>query len=355
MASSVVFSFYHETFIMKRFLKKSILSAEKTFGLFRKNREKNKSRLLVLCYHGVVSDNSPVNSRTHICVSESEFEKQVALLRDQWNPVSLTEIEAACLGKNHLPDYAVHVTFDDGYRNNCTLAAPILKKYDVPAVVFLTTGLIGGQTPPWPQEIKERLIDGTGEVFPIPLSEDQPLPDKSFVPTPDNRIRHIELAHEVVLTCRRLSQEKRLEYLERLRSLMTFPVVESWKKELYEMMSWNEARKILEYGVDLGSHTVSHPILTALSESDLHRELSESKKKMEIELGEECFSIAYPNGGRADVNEIVIREAEKIGYHVGFNLFDQRNPPTLNPMSIDRFCVSRDIGFLEFEKMLTRS
>ncbi len=80
---------------MKRFLKHTLLSAEKTFGLFRENRERNKSKLLVLCYHSVVSDDSPVNSRTHIAVSRSEFEKQIALLRDRWNPVSLEKQEGA--------------------------------------------------------------------------------------------------------------------------------------------------------------------------------------------------------------------------------------------------------------------
>jgi len=137
---------------MIRFLKYALLRGEQMFGSFQRNRERSTYRLLVLCYHSVVSDGSPVNSRTNIAVSASEFEKQIALIRNHWNPVSLAEVKSACFSatKSPLVEYSVLVTFDDGFRNNLTLAAPILKKYAVPAVVFLTTGLIEGSELLWP-------------------------------------------------------------------------------------------------------------------------------------------------------------------------------------------------------------
>jgi len=316
---------------MKRFLKHSLLSAEKMFGVFRKRREQNKSRLLVLCYHSVVSDDSPVNTRTNIAVSQNEFEKQIALIRKRWNPVSLADVESACFGKRSLPDYSVLVTFDDGFRNNYTLAAPILKKHEVSAIVFLTTGLIGNTELLWPQEVKERMIDGTSK----------------------NKDREVA-AEKAVAECKEMSYEDRVVYLEELRKSTTLNLEVPWKKELYEFMSWEEVRQIRKFGVELGGHTVSHPILSSLSLEKLRDELRFCKEKIESELGEKCFSFAYPNGRKVDFNDTVIEEAKQMGVRVAFNLYGRRNPVMLNPMSIDRFCVTRDLSLLEFESLLSK-
>ena len=127
-----------------------------------------------------------------------------------------------------------------------------------------------------------------------------------------------------------------------------------WKRELYEFMSWEEVRQIRQFGVDLGGHTVSHPILSSLNRENLRDELRLCKRKIELELDEECFSFAYPNGGKADFNDAVIEEARLAGFQIAFNLYNQRNPVVLNPMSIDRFCVTRDFSLLAFEKLLSR-
>jgi len=318
---------------MKRFLKNSLLSAEKMFGLFRKYRERNKSRLLVLCYHSVVSDSSPVNSRTNIAVSQSEFEKQIALLREHWTPVSLAEIESVCFAQKSLPDYSVLVTFDDGFRNNFTLAAPILKKYEVPAIVFLTTGLIGNNELLWPQEVREH----TTSVF-LKSGVSEALAEKTV--------------EKVIAECKEMFQEDRTVYLEEMRKSMTLDLDEPWQKELYEFMSWDEVRQIREFGVELGGHTVSHPILSSLPPEKLREELRLCKEKIESETGVECYSFAYPNGGKADFNETVSEEVKQAGFRIVFNLYERRNSVVLNPMSIDRLCVTRDVSLLKFEKLL---
>ena len=262
---------------LKQFVKQSILQGVKFTGLNRAARYRSRRRLLGLCYHSVLSDGSPVNSRTNIAVFASEFEKQIALIRDRWNPVSLAEIRSACLENHSLPDYSVLVTFDDGFRNNVTLAGPILKKYEVPAVVFLTTGQIENKNLLWPQEIRERIIDG------------------SVVPS--QRKEREVVAETAIAACKKMSQKDRMAYLEELRKTTTLNFELPWKKELYEFMSWDEVCQIRQFGVDLGGHTVTHPILSSLNQESLRDELRLCKKKIESALGEVCFSFAYPNGG----------------------------------------------------------
>lgn len=331
---------------MKKLLKHLYLTVNKSVGRFEKLKQQQKRCLLVLCYHSVISNTAPINSQTNIAVSQEQFENHLKILRKDWHPISLEDVSQACYNNKLLPDFSVLVTFDDGFRNNYTLAAPLLKKYDIPAIVFITTGLIGKDQLLWGQEVQERIIGGSKDMIPDVLeNSSHSISGKIF--------QRGLLAKQIMHQCKRLSHKQRCEYLEKLRNVTSLNLEEPWKKELYEFMSWDEVRDIRNYGVALGAHTVSHPILSSLEPNDLRRELQESKSTLEQELGEECFSLAYPNGGTNDFNEQVIEEAKNLGFQIGFNLCRRRNAEQLNPMSINRFCITRDLSLLEFERILT--
>jgi len=319
---------------MKRFLMDLTISVEKISGILKIKQYCNRFRLLGLCYHSVVSNDVPRNSRTDIAVTVRNFEQQLALIRERFHPVSLRDIEQACFQGKTLPKHAVFVTFDDGYRNNLTLAAPLLKKYEIPATVFVSTGYIEKTDLLWTQEIRERLIDGSNDSKNITERE--------------------RLADETVRTGKRLSQNDRADYLKQLRNHTTLHLESPWKRELYEFMTWDEVREIRQFGVTIGAHTVSHPILSRSSRDEIAREFQECRKTMESELGEECFAIAYPNGKAEDFNADVMEEAKKSGFRIGFNLCEHRNPQKLVPMSMDRCCVTLGVSLLEFERLLVR-
>lgn len=332
---------------MKRFAKELYLGLCKYTGQFRKMRSQNASRPIGLCYHSVVSDDSPNDFRTNIAVSVKQFEKHLKIIRKDWNPVSLHDIFRACYENERLPDYSVFVTFDDGYRNNYTLAAPLLKEYNVPATVFVTSGLIGTEKLLWTMELRERVMDGAGNFVPGVLT------DTDELPVPSDVCAREKFANWLVERCKSLPHSERINYLERLWECTRLNIDLSWKKELYEFMNWDEVRDIRNYGVSIGAHTVSHPILSTLEPDDLEKELSESKSVIESELDEECFSLAYPNGGKNDFNEQVMEEAKRLGFRIGFNLFERRNPEMFdNPMSIDRCCITREFSTLEFERKM---
>lgn len=82
-------------------------------------------------------------------------------------------------------------------------------------------------------------------------------------------------------------------------------------------MSWDELRALAERGVEVGSHTVSHPHLPRLSDEELARELGESRDRLEDELGRPCRFLAYPFG---DEDERVRTAARAAGYDGAFAL-----------------------------------
>ena len=284
-----------------------------------------RKRLLVLCYHSVISADSPFDPRTNIAVTVEQFDSQLQILRKHWRPISLAELDAAIQGNRELPDYSVFVTFDDGFRNNLTFAAPLLGSYGIPATVFLTTGLIGTTDMLWTQEVTERQRQLPSVVVLKPTSE-----------------------------LKRLPNTERLAYIDELRANSKLVIESDWQRELYAFMDWDEVRQWCSFGGNVGAHTVGHPILTSLSPDEVRRELSASQAAIEQETGTRCFAVAYPNGGEEDFNVMVTDECKNLGFRIGFNLFGRRNPliRKMNPLSINRVCVTRDVSLIEFERML---
>jgi peptidoglycan/xylan/chitin deacetylase (PgdA/CDA1 family) len=96
-------------------------------------------------------------------------------------------------------------------------------------------------------------------------------------------------------------------------------------------MSWDQLRALADRGVEIGSHTVTHPHLPRLSDEELDRELVQSRIQLEDELGRPCRFLAYPYG---DDDERTYRAAERAGYEAAFSLRGR-------PREQDRYAIPR--------------
>ena len=105
-------------------------------GIFALLRRANRRRLMVLLYHGVrAKGGNPQIDNLH--VPEEKFRAQMQWLRRRFTPVTLDQAMAGLEGRELLPERAALVTFDDAYRNNLDVAAPILSECGIPAVLFV--------------------------------------------------------------------------------------------------------------------------------------------------------------------------------------------------------------------------
>ncbi len=103
---------------------------------------------------------------------------------------------------------------------------------------------------------------------------------------------------------------------------LTIPELAGDDPEQLATMNWDELREQAARGVAIGSHAVSHPHLTTLSEDDLRRELSESKEEIEDRLGRPCEDLAYPYG---EHDERVRAAARAAGYRRAYALRGSRS------------------------------
>lgn len=314
-------------------LKRLALSTAERLGIYALSRSLHRHSVAVLCYHGVVAEIRALkNPLIFLVVDAVEFSRQLEYLRENFTPISASELYDCLVGNRAWPKNPVLVTFDDGYRNNVTIAAPILLRMGIPAVFHLTTGYLGSNAILWTTEVRLRVMDWPEPQIVCELGRYE------LGPQGNDRERRLRVANELAERCKRASPETREEVLALLRS-KTEAVPSLYDPEAHAFMDWAEARWLAAQGFELGSHTVSHPILTSLKSESVEAELRASRQAIESETGTSCRFLAYPNGGRADYSAEIMRQAEQAGYQLAFSVEDRHAGPSPVRWAVPRLCV----------------
>jgi peptidoglycan/xylan/chitin deacetylase (PgdA/CDA1 family) len=317
--------------------KASILSACQYLGVNSMARNRMRRQLLVLAYHGVVSSYQTDRIRYATTVSVAEFDEHLRVLRKSFHPIGPDDLTAWYEGRENLPDHAVLVTFDDGYRNNLTLAAPVLKSHDIPCIFHVAAGYIDTPRMLWTTEVVLRLLRWPNAVVPTP--------DGGSISVPAGKWERAQLAQRLREQCKNISWDSLQTYLQHLRQ----PAIDlSEDEELYGFMTWDEVRQLHRQGFEIGSHTVDHPILSQVSSDQLHFELRESKRRIELETGAPCTAIAYPNGRPESVSQAVVNAAREEDYRLGFTVIEQFTAMPLNALAVNRLCIMGHLPLSSF-------
>jgi peptidoglycan/xylan/chitin deacetylase (PgdA/CDA1 family) len=240
-------------------------------------------RYLILCYHRVNDDAHPFFAGTPV----ARFRQQMELLRRHFRVLPLEELAERARHRD-LPMNGVAVTFDDGYRDNYQNAFPILRELGLPATIFLTTRAVDENALLW----HDRVFD-------------------AFHRTRKTE-RHGSLKEELA-RLRRSSPEERDS---RISALLQELEVEPGVPAGWDKLTWLQAREMASHGISFGAHTLDHPILTRVSPEEARRQIRESKRRIEAEIGVPVRSFAYPNGGASDFDEAT----ERIVVEEGFSL-----------------------------------
>ncbi|HDS00479.1 MAG TPA: hypothetical protein ENO22_03700 [candidate division Zixibacteria bacterium] len=274
--------------------------------------------LKILLYHRVLAegDKKKAELQPGMCVLQSSFERQIRFIKRKFEIISVAEL-VAMLSRNEFPDKRIAlVTFDDGWRDNYDYAFPVLQKYGSPATIFLATDYISCNNLPLIIEVNLLLSEAdlwpdlAIQIFETTVSESgQSGPDQS-PGLPDNpKMRKDPFKFiKAVMGLDSGLQKIILDKMKARAALNKSDSNERW------MLNKEEIKQMYASGIDFGSHGKSHQILTALDETELIRELEESKQKIENILNTEVISIAYPNG---DYNSSVTRSARECGYKIG--------------------------------------
>jgi peptidoglycan/xylan/chitin deacetylase (PgdA/CDA1 family) len=240
-----------------------------------------RARLVVLTYHRVLESPDALVDEP----DAATFERQMTHVARYCNVLPLAEAHAR-LRAGTLPPRACCITFDDGYANNLTVAAPILRRLGLPATIFVAVEAVerGIMWNDLVIEALRRLEPARARAALATLGVQAP-------PQPDGT-----LALSSVL--------EGLKYL---------PVGDRWDAavRLYrdaagaepprQMLTPAQVRECADAGLEIGAHTVSHAILATLPENDARREIEQSRDWVRQTTGRPARCFAYPNG-RPDVD-----------------------------------------------------
>lgn len=112
----------------------------------------------IIMYHSLVPHPTPEN---RLSVSLGTFRKQMRFLKEhRYHVVPLAELEGLVSSGKRIPPKTIAITFDDGYKDNFTLAFPVLKEYGLPATLFIIVNEVGRSDRLSWDEIKEMQASG---------------------------------------------------------------------------------------------------------------------------------------------------------------------------------------------------
>lgn len=328
-------------------MKRSALSLLDQWGGVALARGLQRARAVVLTYHGVLNGSADYDYLNHNFIAAEVFDEQMRYICRRYRPIALRELVALYREGRTPSPRSVVVTFDDGFANNFTVAYPILRRHSVPFTVFVTTGLL--DTPGamlWTERAKRSLYFYPERSVSLQLAGAAVTLDLS---SPAARAG---ASKSLLNLLKRLTPAVRNQALDDLERVCGARPVETHERERYDFLTWAQAREMASAGVEIGSHTVSHPILTTLDAGELRQELAESKRHVETALGQECLSFAYPNGSSADFGareKTVLREC---GYQCGLSLNGALNErPDI--YEVDRINVGRHLDPPAFHVAMT--
>ena len=250
---------------------------------------------MIFPYHHVLERADPLLPGAP---SAERFEGQLRRIKRYCNPLPLSEaVEKLMMGD--LPSRAVAVTFDDGYANNLDIAAPLLKKYKIPATIFVAVDALERGIM-WNDIIIEAVRNAEDRIDASALG-------LGTLPVNDsNRQAAVKTLISNVLY---YPTEERMAISKSLYSGVT-------KKPPRRLMLRPEQLNLLaSSGFEIGAHTVNHPILTILDDSKALAEIEDSRTWINDTTGKKPTLFAYPNGKRGqDYDERHVEMVRSLGF-----------------------------------------
>ena len=300
---------------------------------------------MILVYHRVAEGNVDPWA---LGVSPAHFAQQLRVLKTIADPVSLESLVNA-KSDRELPPRPVCVTFDDGYADNLFAAKPALKTYRVPGTVFITPGYLGVPENLWWDELAKLILDPASRleelrlslkgykhawVFPqVQGSLGSPDPHcnwRAWEPIPGPRQAAYLEIYEVLV---KLSDPEREQAMEQLRRGATYT-----DRRQHRAMTEDEVRELAEGElVQIGAHTLTHPILAQLTPEQQQQEIAGSKSRLEALIGRTITTFAYPYGKKNHYNRHTVDTVRTTGFACACSNFGGLVTRSSNRFQLPRF------------------
>jgi peptidoglycan/xylan/chitin deacetylase (PgdA/CDA1 family) len=320
-------------------------------------------RALILLYHRVAETES---DPWGLAVSPKHFEEQLQVLRQY---ASIIPLSALCdsIDRARLPRRSFVVTFDDGYADNLLNAKPLLEKYDVPAMVFITAGYTGGDREFWWDELdrlfllSDNLPDTlrlriNGKYYHWDIENDHQAGagacHQNWRACQEDAEPHPR--HALYMAIWELMHQLPEHQRNQIRNeLIEWTISTGKARSTHRPLSEEQLIELTGDGlIEAGCHTVTHPKLASLDQDSQRDEIVRSKKRLEEILDRPVKYFAYPYGQERDYTEETVRIVREEGFTCGCATSVGFVGRDADPFQLPRLQVP-DIDGESFERLLT--
>ena len=262
-------------------------------------RKRSQGAARIFYYHRVNDDRDPYFD----AISTEHFEIHMRYLARNYRVVSLAEAYRYLEG-GESTETVVAVTFDDGYRDNFECAYPILRRYGLPATIFLTTGHLDSGEPLWFEQLAEAIKNTTREHIDLEID----IPRRYWLRTIEEKLAS---NGRIFSLLRGFDDTSRRTWFAEILGLLG---ATGKSERRGKMLAWDQVRTMNANGIDFGGHTVTHPFLSKLTPQQAEWEVSECKRRIEEETQKPAGFFAYPNGREEDFAKSNKELLRKAGY-----------------------------------------
>lgn len=299
-------------------------------GLLQWHERRMRQGLTILMYHRILPwtqcRDYPLPS---LVIPPEVFRRQVQWLVAHCRVLPVREALAEISGGGTFAKPLVAVTFDDGYNDNYSLAAPILEEYGLRGTFFVTSGFVAEGRPQW--------YDRAAVAWQHAGRQQRRLLLQALPAMADDRLAENVDGKDIQAWMEGL---KRAPSAERMKLVMKAESLADKSLDLsgYQPMSPEQVRDLHVRGHEVASHTVSHPILPELSDMSLAAELQDSAKQLAAWAGAAVPGFCYPNG---DYDPRVEKAVAQAGYHYACTVEEGMNCSGVCPTRLARVPITR--------------
>lgn len=292
-----------------------------TSSLLARRRRRADFRIFILDYHEV--ERGPIEREG--VVSADRFRRHIHFLKQRFDIVSLAEAVDRLAAGPPLDRDSVVITLDDGYIGNYEHAFGALRDEGVPATVFVATAFVDGE-PLW-TDLGRRAIK-RARAMALPDSLDAEL---------EVLARGWKRGADPIEALKTVAPPARDELIRRLIAATGRP------DNIARAMSWRQISEMAAAGIEIGCHTVNHPILPTLSATEQLDEIDQSRSRIAEMTGIEPTVFAYPNG---DYDENSIDALRGLGFAAACTTRCGSNTPGCDPYQLSRIGIGADSNHL---------
>lgn len=258
----------------------------------------------VFVYHRFCEESNCRGHRTDM----DTFRWQIGVIKKVFRIMTFGECLERKEKDGRWPDYSVVLTVDDGYFDFYRCVLPLVREMDVPMTFFVTGNFVDGKIWLWPDKIEYLLKNTRTKRLALNFNGQDDVYDIDDDPA------NQEWTWKVLVDrCIAMKNEDKEKFLQMLEEKLEVVLPDRPVPE-YAAISWKQLREVVAEGVEIGSHTMNHPILSKITEGHVREEVVSSKKFIEERLGQGVVSFCYPNSGPRDITPYVVEMTRMAGY-----------------------------------------